>query len=56
MLAKWTFSARDNGGKHQVFTVKARDKTEAIRKGFERAKKHAAGDIISWECRLNPVF
>lgn len=56
MLARWTFTAIDNGGKFQVFTVKARNKTDAIAKGFERAKKHAAGDIISWECRLNPVF
>lgn len=52
-MATWQFTARDNGGKYQTFKVKAPDKTEAIRKGFERAKKHAAGDIgFGWDCRL----
>lgn len=56
-MAKWTFSARDNGGKHQVFTVTAPDKTTAIKKGMERAKKHASGDICpNWTCKLNPTF
>ena len=54
-MAKWTFSAHDNGGKHQVCTVKAANKTDAIKKGMDRAKKHAAGDIISWDCRLVSV-
>lgn len=55
-MAKWTFSAHDNGGKHQVFTVKAASKTEAIKKGMERAKKHAAGDINAWDRRLVSPF
>ena len=50
------FSCRDNGGKVQAFTVKAKDKTEAIRKGFKKADKNAKGDIISWDCRLQLVF
>lgn len=50
------FSCRDNGGKFQAFTVKAKDKTEAIRKGFKKADKNAKGDIISWDCRLQLVF
>lgn len=47
------FSCTDNGGKRQSFTVKAPDKQTAIKKGFERAKKHAKGDIGSaWYCRF----
>lgn len=56
MTVVWTFSAHDNGGKHQVLTVRAKTKTEAIEKGFARAKKNAAGDIISWDCRLARVM
>lgn len=51
-MATWSFHCHDNGGKQQAFAVKAKDKTEAIKKGFERAKKHAKGDIGAWECRL----
>lgn len=51
-MAKWYFSARDNGGKFQTFTVTAVTKPEAIDKGIERAKKHAAGDITTWSCSL----
>ena len=49
-MAEWQFSAWDNGGKHQTFKVKAADKTEAIRKGFDKANK--TGDIHKWDCRL----
>lgn len=35
----WTFTCRDNGGKFQVFKIKASDKTSAINKGFAKAKK-----------------
>ena len=49
----FTFSCVDNGGKHQCFEVRASDKQEAIRKGLERAKKNAAGDIYGdWTCKL----
>lgn len=50
----WTFSCVDNGGKRQVFTIRASSKDEAIRKGFEKARKHARGDIYpgSWHCAL----
>ena len=41
-MAKWNFTALDNGGKHQYFTVTAANKTEAIKKGFEKAEKKAA--------------
>ena len=51
-MAKWDFTCIDNGGKHQHFTVKAPSKTVAIEKAFQRAIKHAAGDIISWSCSL----
>ena len=54
-MALWIFQCNDNGGKHQHFTIKASDKTSAIKKGFERAKKHAAGDIISWTCQLSYI-
>ena len=33
--AEWDFTCRDNGGKYQYFSVKANDKTEAIKKAFE---------------------
>lgn len=52
MKATWSFTARDNGGKFQCFKVKASTKTEAIDKGFTKAKKGAAGDITSWNCKL----
>ena len=51
-MAKWYFRAIDNGGKHQHFVVSANNKTDAIKKGFERAKKYSAGDIHFWECKL----
>lgn len=51
-MAEWMFWSYDNGGKRQVFTIKARTKTEAIEKGFAKAKKNATGDITSWDCRL----
>lgn len=51
-MSKWTYTARDNGGKYQVITVTANSKPEAIEKGFQRAKRKAAGDITIWECRL----
>lgn len=53
MKYTFVFSCVDNGGKHQCFKVKAVDKQEAIQKGFEKAKKHAEGDIYSWECELD---
>lgn len=49
---KWTFTARDNGGKYQSFTVSASTKNDAIKKGFEKAKKAAHGDITTWQCTL----
>ena len=55
-MYKWQFTARDNGGKHQTFTVKASNKTDAIKKGFEKAKKSANGDITTWDCKLIMVF
>ena len=52
----WSFYCTDNGGKRQMFTVKAKDKDEAIEKGFKKANKNAKGDIINWECRLRIMF
>lgn len=54
-MAKWTFTARDNGGKHQVITITAGSKLEAIEKGIRRAKKKAAGDITTWNCNLKSI-
>ena len=51
-MAKWNFSCRDNGGKFQHFTVTASDKQNAIKKGFEKARKNASGDINTWNCNL----
>ena len=51
-LPSWTFYAFDNGGKRQFLTVRAANKPDAITEGFRRAKVHAAGDIISWDCKL----
>ena len=50
--AKWLFTCTDNSGKCQHFTVAAPDKITATRKGRERAKRNAAGDVIRWECTL----
>lgn len=54
-MAKWTFTARDSGGKYQVITVTAGNKPEAIEKGIRRAEKKAAGDITTWNCSLKSV-
>ena len=51
-MATWNFSYIDNGGKKQSFSVKADDKKTAIDMGFERAKRHAKGDCVSWSCSL----
>ena len=51
-MAKWQFTAKDNGGGYQTFTVTADDKTAAINKGFEKARKKAKGDITTWDCKL----
>ena len=51
-MAKWLYSCIDNGGKRQNIKVNAADKPSAIEKGFQMAKKKAAGDIISWNCSL----
>ena len=54
----WSFYCTDNSGKRQAFTVKAASKEEAIRKGFERARKNARGDISpnTWTCSLVRPF
>ena len=51
-MAKWFFTAGDNGGKVQRFTVSAASKPAAIKKGMDRAKKHADGTITGWTCNL----
>lgn len=52
-MATWSFYCSDNGGKKQYLKIKAKDKTEAIQKGFEKARKNAKGDIgYNWECKL----
>ena len=51
-MAKWTFTAVDNGSKRQVIRITASSKIEAIKKGFDKANKKAAGDIITWNCKL----
>ena len=56
MMNEWSFYCNDNGGKKQAFVVKAKNKTEAINKGFKKAEKNAKGDITNWECRLRLGF
>ena len=51
-LPKWSFEYIDNGGGHQYFFVRAKDKAEAIDKGMKRAKLHAKGDCNKWDCHL----
>jgi hypothetical protein len=51
-MSKWSFTCRDNGGKFQALTISAGNKTDAINKGFEKARKTAKGDITSWNCSL----
>lgn len=49
----WTFTVRDNGGKFHCVKVKANDKLEAIRKGMEKARKNAKGDLgVHWTCKI----
>lgn len=55
-MYKWRFTCNDNGGKRQSFIVKASSKTDAIAKGFKKARKNAAGDIIAWDCKLILTF
>ena len=52
-MAKWIFTAKDNGGKQQIIKVTAASKPEAIEKGFTKANRKAAGDITTWNCRLH---
>ena len=52
-MAKWGFTCTDNGRKKQAFTVTAGNKQTAERKAFQKARKAAKGDIISWSLRLN---
>ncbi len=54
-LPIWAFTCKDNGGKFQVFNIKAENKQTAITKGFEKARKYAKGDIISWNCKLSII-
>lgn len=51
-MYKFQFSCIDNGGYRQNFVVKASNKQAAIDKAFTKARKHAKGDITSWECKL----
>ena len=52
-MFKWSFAIGDNSGKKQFFTIRANSKEEAIKKGFEKARKNAKGDLsYSWDCRL----
>jgi len=53
MKHKFIFVHHDNGGKKQVFTITAKDKKEAIEKGFAKARKAAKGDCIAWDCKLS---
>lgn len=51
----WLFSWHDDGGGKGCYKIKAMTKTEAINKGFQKAKKSpkCKGDIgYGWECHL----
>ena len=54
-MYRWYFECMDNGGKRQFFTVTAKSKPDAIKKGMEKAKKAASGDVTSWSCRLKTM-
>jgi len=54
-MSKWDFSCNDNGGKKQYFVVSANSKPDAIEKAFKKARKNAAGDIATWNCKLKSV-
>lgn len=49
---RFFFYAIDNGGKHHAYKIMAKDKPDAIEKGFRLTKKNAAGDINAWECHF----
>lgn len=52
-MYKWRFRCMDNSGKCQGFIVYAKNKPDAIRKGLNRAKRFAMGDILpNWRCNL----
>lgn len=52
-MATWLFNIGDNSGKRQSLKIKANSKDEAIRKGFDKARKNAAGDLsCRWDCKL----
>ena len=51
-MAKWTFTTLDNSNKRQTFTVTAPSKADAIKRGIDRAKRTAAGDITRLTCSI----
>lgn len=53
-MYSFTFSCVDNGGGRQTFTVKAKDKSDAISKGLKKAEKRAKGDIYNWNITFDP--
>ena len=55
-MAKWNFNFCDNSGYFKHFYIKAATKQDAIKKGFDKAKKQSRGDIISWNCSLHSVL
>lgn len=55
-MGEFYYSCTDNGGKKQLFKVKACSKLEAIKKGRAKAEKKAAGDINIWDCKLIRVL
>lgn len=55
-MAKWVYITSDNSGKRHNYTITAKSKPEAIKKGHEKALKNAKGDLsCHWECHLKSV-
>lgn len=51
-MAKWQFSYSTSDGKRGHLKVTANSKIDAIKKGMEHARKHAAGASINFDCKL----
>lgn len=51
-MAKWQFIYNTLEGKKVGKTIKANNKQEAIKKGFEYVKKQYLTPSYSWECYL----
>lgn len=55
-MAKFYFTIGDNSGKRHNYIITASDKATAIKKGFDKARKNARGDLnLTFNCTLKSV-